>query len=419
MARARAHRREPGAGPARALDAPPRTSLWKLPLPGGSGSTPIVSGGQVFLNVADGPEIALWCVERTTGRVSWKRPLGPSEGHAHRKHNMSTPSPVVGDGRVFAMTGNGVVKGFTVDGKELWARDLQKDYGKFGLQWGYGSSPLLEGGRPLRPGAARLAHAGALVPARPRAGHGEEPLPRGAAHPGHPRVARRLHDARGGAPRREDRDRGDRRRRRHGPRPGDGARAVARVRPQPGRRGELPRGGLAGGGRRCRGRAHAGAPDADPARLRPWGRHRSPTSSGASTGGRTSRPRPPTGSTSTSSPTRASCGASTSRPASPSTGRSAWRSEPTAPHPLLADGKLYLTNEDGLTTVVKAGPAFERLAENPLDGFTVSSARRRSGPDLPEDARGAPLHRPRVALRAPRPSPAAGRPAGAGFRRSS
>jgi outer membrane protein assembly factor BamB len=58
---------------------------------------------------------------------------------------MSSPSPVVGEGRMFAMTGNGVVKNFTVENKKLWARDLQKDYGKFGLQWGYGSSPLLEG----------------------------------------------------------------------------------------------------------------------------------------------------------------------------------------------------------------------------------------------------------------------------------
>ena len=47
--------------------------------------------------------------------------------------------------------------------------------------------------------------------------------------------------------------------------------------------------------------------------------------------------------------------------------------------PLLADGKLYLTNEDGLTTVVKAGPAFERLAENPLDGFTLSSPAAAAG----------------------------------------
>ena len=64
--------------------------------------------------------------------------------------------------------------------------------------------------------------------------------------------------------------------------------------------------------------------------------------------------------------------------------------------PLLADGKLYLTNEDGLTTVVKAGPAFERLAENPLDGFTVSSPAAAAGPALPEDEGRALLHRRRA-----------------------
>jgi outer membrane protein assembly factor BamB len=47
--------------------------------------------------------------------------------------------------------------------------------------------------------------------------------------------------------------------------------------------------------------------------------------------------------------------------------------------PLLADGKLYLTNEDGLTSVVKAGPAFELLAENPLGEFTISSPAAASG----------------------------------------
>jgi len=47
--------------------------------------------------------------------------------------------------------------------------------------------------------------------------------------------------------------------------------------------------------------------------------------------------------------------------------------------PLLADGKLYLTNEDGVTSVVKAGTAFEVLAENVLEGFTVSSPAAASG----------------------------------------
>jgi len=41
--------------------------------------------------------------------------------------------------------------------------------------------------------------------------------------------------------------------------------------------------------------------------------------------------------------------------------------------PLLADGKLFVTSEDGVTSVVKAGPTFELLAENTLDEFTVAS----------------------------------------------
>ena len=40
---------------------------------------------------------------------------------------------------------------------------------------------------------------------------------------------------------------------------------------------------------------------------------------------------------------------------------------------VVADGKIYVTNEDGLTTVFKAGPEFELLAENATDEYTLSS----------------------------------------------
>jgi outer membrane protein assembly factor BamB len=40
---------------------------------------------------------------------------------------------------------------------------------------------------------------------------------------------------------------------------------------------------------------------------------------------------------------------------------------------VLADGKIYATNEDGVTSVVRAGPQFEILAENSLDDYTLSS----------------------------------------------
>ncbi|PYT32875.1 MAG: hypothetical protein DMG58_09240 [Acidobacteria bacterium] len=41
--------------------------------------------------------------------------------------------------------------------------------------------------------------------------------------------------------------------------------------------------------------------------------------------------------------------------------------------PVLADGKIYITDEDGVTSVFKAGPKFELIAENNLDDYTLSS----------------------------------------------
>ena len=59
------------------------------------------------------------------------------------KQQMSSPSPVTDGTTVWVMTGTGLLRAFDFAGKELWLRDLQKDYGRFGIQWGYASSPLL------------------------------------------------------------------------------------------------------------------------------------------------------------------------------------------------------------------------------------------------------------------------------------
>jgi outer membrane protein assembly factor BamB len=115
---------------------------WKLGMPGSSGSTPIIWKDRIFLNVADGSDLYLWCVDRTKGDVVWKKLLG-SGNVKMRKQNMSSPSPVTDGKGVFVMTGTGILKSFDFNGKELWARDIQKDYGAFGLNWGYASSPLL------------------------------------------------------------------------------------------------------------------------------------------------------------------------------------------------------------------------------------------------------------------------------------
>ena len=125
--------------------------LWKLPMPALSGSTPIIWGNRIFLSVADPlpdtgekPSLHLWCVDRTKGTILWQKPLGGGN-RMQRKQNQSSPSPVTDGTGVWVMTGTGILKGFSLDGKELWARDIQADHGRFGLNWGYGSSPLLHG----------------------------------------------------------------------------------------------------------------------------------------------------------------------------------------------------------------------------------------------------------------------------------
>ena len=120
---------------------------WKLDLPAYSGATPIIWGNYIFLNVATANntgELELWAVDRTKREVLWKRPIAGGN-HIERKQNMSSPSPVTDGKTVWIMTGVGVLKAFDFAGKELWSRDIQTDYGRFGLNWGYASSPLLHG----------------------------------------------------------------------------------------------------------------------------------------------------------------------------------------------------------------------------------------------------------------------------------
>ena len=146
--------------------------IWKIPMPAWSGATPIISGDTIFLNVSipdedagvpsnpsegyrrrRGPvegrgnvaysgRIELWALDRSDGTVRWKRHLSGQDRRG-RKQNMSSPSPVTDGNRVHVLTGTGILKAFDFDGNELWARDIPADYGEFGLNWGYASSPLL------------------------------------------------------------------------------------------------------------------------------------------------------------------------------------------------------------------------------------------------------------------------------------
>ena len=268
-------------------------------MPSKTGATPIIWGNNIFLNVADADNnLYLWCVDKTKGTVIWKK-LITGGNYQINKQNMSSPSPVTDGKNVFAMTGVGILKGFDFAGTELWTRDIQKDYGKFGLNWGYASSPLLyEDSLYVQVLHGMKTRRSVLHPAH-RQEDRQDAVARGAADGRDPRVSRFLFDAAGSEVWEPRRDRGLGRRLRDRSRSRDRKGAVAGQRPEPHQQPEFPHHRVRRGVRRHRIRAHAGKAADRVSRRRQRRHHASRTSFGRSTTGRMCRPRSPTESTST------------------------------------------------------------------------------------------------------------------------
>lgn len=113
------------------------------PLPGYSGATPVVWEDTVFVSSPDSQKnLLLVCVDRNTGQIRWQRTVSAGDQEKGR-NNMASPSPVTDGRSVFLLVGTGKLAAFDFSGKELWTRDLAKDYGRFSINWLYGSSPLL------------------------------------------------------------------------------------------------------------------------------------------------------------------------------------------------------------------------------------------------------------------------------------
>ncbi len=137
---------------------------WRTKLPSWSAATPIVWADTIFITSAeegfttlDGgrrktrgepvpDKIFLFAIDRKNGAVRWRKQID-SGNQLFRKQNSASPSPVTDGKHVWVMTGNGKFACFSMDGVEVWKRDIQADYGRFGLNHGYASTPLLEGDR--------------------------------------------------------------------------------------------------------------------------------------------------------------------------------------------------------------------------------------------------------------------------------
>jgi outer membrane protein assembly factor BamB len=122
--------------------------LWICPLPGESSATPIVSGDRVFVSSTDknSKDILGLCIDAATGRELWRKKLGAAHARIPR-NTMATPSPVADGKRVYFLFGSGDLACLDYDGKVLWSRNLQAEYGNITVKFGYSCSPLLFEGK--------------------------------------------------------------------------------------------------------------------------------------------------------------------------------------------------------------------------------------------------------------------------------
>lgn len=127
---------------------------WRTRVEGLGNSSPVVSGGLVFLTTSYGdaerldekgnPHIvrAALAVDLETGDLRWRTPVATTR--AERKHALSSfaaPTPVARDGHVFVYFGSHLAR-LDAEGKVVWNHEVDSTYVYFG-RYGAASSPIL------------------------------------------------------------------------------------------------------------------------------------------------------------------------------------------------------------------------------------------------------------------------------------
>ncbi len=86
------------------------------------------------------------CLDANTGKELPRKFLADGL-RWDKSSNLASPSPVTDGKHVFFFFATGDLTCLDFSGKEVWKRQIAKDYGNFATQWTYSSSPVLDGGR--------------------------------------------------------------------------------------------------------------------------------------------------------------------------------------------------------------------------------------------------------------------------------
>jgi len=149
--------------------------LWKTPIPGLAHSSPVIWGDKIFITTAvpasgdaalkvglygdikpvenEGPQsFHVYCLNRKTGRILWERTAfeGQPKTKRHPKSSHANPTPATDGKHLVVFFGSEGLYTYDLNGKLLWKKDLGVlDAGFYmvpGAQWGFSSSPVIRDG---------------------------------------------------------------------------------------------------------------------------------------------------------------------------------------------------------------------------------------------------------------------------------
>ena len=123
--------------------SPTEHVLWRVKLPGLGASTPAVWGDRVIVTCAVDGKDAVLCLDRN-GKEVWRREVGTEKPGKHKKATGCNPSPVTDGTHVWVYYKSGDLAALNLsDGTVVWQTNLQEKFGADTLWWDLGTSPVL------------------------------------------------------------------------------------------------------------------------------------------------------------------------------------------------------------------------------------------------------------------------------------
>lgn len=121
---------------------------WSVELPGWGTSSPVVYGDRVFVTTEveqeSGKSLLTLCLDLETGTELWRHDFGLGvDQRTHEKSNLAVNTPAVTEDAVYVAFGNSEIARYSHDGELIWVTRYMEMFGDPKMAWGYAVSPLV------------------------------------------------------------------------------------------------------------------------------------------------------------------------------------------------------------------------------------------------------------------------------------